>query len=456
MINEKIEIQKKIDAIDVLLEHWDDYSEKLELNMSTDDFVSSRIYPCKDEIKLLNFSLTPNGAVFNNDSPSVLNHMITKLYNNRKNQKIKMLEWEQKVVDLQNENNPNQDEINKAKNNQSKYKVLQMAQKVTLNSLYGSMGNEYSRIYSLNMAEGITLMGQLAIRWVSERVNTEINKILKTDNFDFIIAGDTDSFYFTLKPLVEKHFPDKSIDEKVDLLDKFAEKYIQPIIHKAYDELKDYMNSYEQKMNMSREVIASRGFWRAKKNYALLIHNSEGVSYATPKMKIMGLESVRSSTPELCRNAIENTVKLVLTADEMKLQSYVEQFEIEFKKSDIIDISFPRGVSDIKKWDNDGQIDFLSRTPIHVKGALTYNRLLDVNELKMTPIRNGNKIKFIYLKIPNPAHCNVISYPDYLPDELGLNEYIDYNTQYIKTYYNPIDSICECIGWNIKKRNTLF
>lgn len=454
MTNEKREIQKKIDAIDVLLSYWDDYSEKLELGMSVDDFVDAKPYPCKDEIKLLNFSLTPNGAVFNNDAPSVLNHMITQLYNNRKSQKNKMLEWEQKVVDIKNKDNYDKQELIQAENNQSKYKVLQMAQKVCLNSLYGSMGNEYSRIYSLNMAEGITLTGQLAIRWVSKRVNAELNKIIKTDNFDFIIAGDTDSFYFTLKPLVDKYFPDEDIEKKVELLDKFAEKYVQPIIHKAYDDLKDYMNSYEQKMNMSREIIASRGFWRAKKNYALLIHNSEGVAYKTPKMKIMGLESVRSSTPELCRNAIEDTVKLVLTKDEKSVQEYVKEFEGVFKKSDIIDISFPRGISDIRKWEC--PTGFLSRTPIHVKGSLTYNRIVEKEGLRMTPIRNGNKIKFIYLKEPNPVGCNVISYPDYLPNEMKLGKYIDYHTQYTKSYYNPIDSICNCVGWSATKRNTLF
>jgi len=450
----KSEIQKKIDAIDILLECWDDYNNRLELNMSMDDFVDGKDYPCKKELKLLNFSLSPNGAIFKSDTPSVLNRMITGLYNNRREQKNKMLEWEQKVVDIKSKDNYDENELIVAQNNQSKYKVLQMAQKVCLNSLYGSMGNEFSRIYDLNMAEGITKMGQLAIRWVSDRVNTELNKLLKTDNFDFIIAGDTDSFYFTLNPLVEKHFPDKELDDKVSMIDKFAEKYVQPIIHKAYDDLKDYMNSYEQKMNMSREIIASRGFWRAKKNYALLIHNSEGVSYDVPKMKIMGLESVRASTPEICRNAIEKSVKIVLTEDEKALQKYVKEFEVIFKSSNVIDISFPRGINDINKWQC--QTGFLSRTPIHVKGSLTYNRIIENNDLKMTPIRNGNKIKFIYLKDPNPAHCNVISYPDYLPDEFELNNYIDYHTQYIKSYKNPIDSICECIGWEATKKGKLF
>ena len=456
MMQNNISIEKLIEFPDIeedelLCQYWDDYTGKIDLGMSVDDFVKGKDIPIKESLISNNLALSANGSMYKKDSDGIIPIMLKKLYIKRTGFKKAQLEAEQKSLDATDKK-----DIAFWKNEQSKNKVMQMAIKVCLNSCYGMIGNEYSRFYDTRIAEGITMFGQLAIRWVSERVNNKLNKILKTDNYDFIIAGDTDSFYFTLKPLVDSKFQGKTDDEIVNLLDKFGERYIQPIIHKAYDELKDYMNSYEQKMNMSREIIASRGFWRAKKNYALLIHNSEGVSYEIPKMKIMGLESVRSSTPELCRTAIEKTVKIVLTEGEKELQSFVKKFETEFKKSDIIDISFPRGISDIVKWNNKGALTFVSRTPIHVKGALTYNRLIEKNKLKMTPIRNGNKIKFVYLKVPNPSFCNVISYPDYLPKELKLNDYIDYNTQYEKTYYNPINSICECIGWSIKKRSTLF
>ncbi len=454
MMQNNISIEKLVEFHDIeededLCEYWDEYSGKIELGMKVGDFVQGKEIPIKDALVRNNFALSANGSMYKKDSDGVIPIMLKQLYVKRKVFKNAMLDAEQKSLDADND-------TDKAywKNEQSRNKVMQMAIKVCLNSCYGMIGNEYSRFYDVRIAEGITVFGQLAIRWVSERVNTELNKLLKTDNIDFIIAGDTDSFYFTLNPLVEKHFPDKELEDKVSMIDKFAEKYVQPIIHQAYDDLKDYMNSYEQKMNMSREIIASRGFWRAKKNYALLIHNSEGVSYDVPKMKIMGLESVRSSTPEICRNAIEKSVKIILTEDEPALQKFVKEFEGIFKGSSIIDISFPRGINDINKWQC--QTGFLSRTPIHVKGSLTYNRFLDNNDLKMTPIRNGNKIKYIYLKDPNPAHCNVISYPDYLPDEFGLNKYIDYHTQYIKSYKNPIDSICECIGWEATKKGKLF
>jgi len=454
MMQNNISIEKLVEFDDIshdldITQYWDEYSGKIELGMSVDDFVSAKEIPIKKSLLYHNLALSANGSMYKKDEDGVIPIMLKQLYLKRKVFKKAMLEAEQKSLDCD-------DPEEKAywKNEQSKNKVMQMAIKVCLNSCYGMIGNEYSRFYDVRIAEGITMFGQLAIRWVSERVNNELNRILKTDNVDFIIAGDTDSFYFTLKPLVDKHFPDKTLDEKVELIDKFAERYVQPIIHKAYDDLKEYMNSYEQKMNMSREIIASRGFWRAKKNYALLIHNSEGVAYDTPKLKIMGLESVRSSTPEICRNAIEESVKIILTKNEAELQTYVKDFETKFKGSPIIDISFPRGINDIKKWTCPS--GFFSRTPIHVKGSLTYNRIIESRDLKMTPIRNGNKIKFMYLKDPNPAHCNVISYPDYLPDEFGLNEYVDYHTQYIKAYKNPIDSICDCIGWESTKIRKLF
>jgi len=341
--------------------------------------------------------------------------------------------------------------LKKRKNDSAKFKVMQLGLKVTLNSAYGMIGNEYSRYYDVRIAEGITVSGQLSIQWIQRKLNEFLNKHLGVVDHDFSIAGDTDSIYLSLNPLVEKYCQGKTDAEKVKFLDRTCEKIIQPYVDKSYEELKEYMNAFQQKMKMSREVIADVGVWRAKKNYALNVHNSEGVQYDEPKLKIMGMESVRSSTPEVCRKAFKKGIEIILTKGEDAIQKYIKDFKKDFLSHSVEDISFPRGVNDITKWlQTEG---FKLGTPIHVKAAISYNRLLNVSEYKnrYRSIRNGDKIKFIYLKKANPTKNNAIAYPDILPPEFELEDYIDYNLQFEKTFLGPIKSVLDVIGWTDKK-----
>lgn len=346
--------------------------------------------------------------------------------------------------------------LKKKKNDVAKYNVMQLGLKVTLNSAYGMIGNEYSRYFDTRIAEGITVSGQLSIRWIERKLDEYLNKICGTTGHSFAVAGDTDSIYISLAPLVEKFFPDSPKDKVVNALDKICEDKIQPIIDAAYAELADYMNAFEQKMFMAREVIADRGLWRAKKNYALNVWNSEGVAYEEPKLKIMGIESTRSSTPEVCRNGIKDTIKLIMTADEQAVQAYIKDFKKNFFSLPIEDISRNSGVKDIDKWNQPE--GFKSGTPYHVKGAMTYNRAIKERELtgKYRTVHNGDKVKLVYLKKANPVHNNTIAFPDVLPDELGLHKYVDKNKQYTKNYLDPVESLIGLIGWTSEKRNTLW
>lgn len=346
-------------------------------------------------------------------------------------------------------------ELKKQKALSAKSKVMQMGLKVFLNSAYGMLGNQYSRYYDVRIAEAITVSGQLSIQWIKKKLNDFLNEKLHTEQ-DYILAGDTDSVYITLKEVVDQY----GIEDKhriVSMLDKFCEQFIQPVIENSYKELSEYMNSAKQKMNMSREVIASRGLWRKKKNYALDVYNSEGVAYDEPKLKIMGLEAVRASTPEVCRTAIKDSIKIILREDEVALQKFVSEFKAKFMKLDLLDIGSPRGISDIDKWNSvtDG---FMSRTPIHVKGAITYNRLIIEHglEKQYRLISNGDKIKFLYLKPENPTFSNVISFPDILPPEFNLDKYIDLVVQFEKTFKSPIDTLCELADWSSVRRRKLF
>ena len=339
----------------------------------------------------------------------------------------------------------------------SKADVMQLGLKVTLNSAYGMIGNQYSRYYDLRIAEGITVSGQLSIRWIERKLNEYLNNVLGTEGKNFTVAGDTDSIYITLAPLVEKVCPDKTQAEIVKFLDKVCNHKIEPYINKSYQELADYMNAFQQKMFMAREVIADRAVWRAKKNYILNVHNSEGVQYDEPKLKIMGIESTRSSTPEICRDAIKETLKVMMTDTEEAAQKVIRTFKDTFLNSPIEDISFPRGVSDLMKWDVGDDEEFKSKTPIHVKAAITYNRMIRRLglEKKYRLIQGGDKLKFVYLIRNNPTGNNAIAFPDILPPEFKLDDYVHRMLQYEKSYLDPMKSIFDVIEWNVIKKNSL-
>jgi len=346
--------------------------------------------------------------------------------------------------------------MTQCKNDAAKADVMQLGLKVTLNSAYGMIGNEYSRYFDTRIAEGITVSGQLSIRWIERKLDEYLNTICGTEGKSFAVAGDTDSLYISLAPLVDKFFPDAPKDKVVHAIDKICEEKIQPVIDDAYRELAEYMNAFDQKMFMSREVIADRGLWRAKKNYALNVWNSEGVAYDEPKLKVMGIESTRSSTPEICRDAIKESIRLIMTEDESTVQSFIGDFKTKFYKLPIEDISRNTGVKDIEKWfQEDG---FRSGTPYHVKGAMVYNRILESMDLggEYRSIHSGDKVKLVYLKKANPTHNNTIAYPDILPPEFGLHKYVDKTVQYRKNYLDPVESLLALIGWNSKKLNTLW
>jgi DNA polymerase elongation subunit (family B) len=337
----------------------------------------------------------------------------------------------------------------------ARYHNMQLAKKIQLNSAYGALGNEFFRWFSFDNAEAITTSGQLSIRWIEKKINAFLNRMLKTDE-DYVVASDTDSIYVNLGPLVQKVLPNKADQEIVQALDEFIEAKIQPYIDKCYQELADMMNSRQQKMKMKRETIANKGIWKAKKMYILNAWNVEGVQYDEPKLKIQGIEAVRSSTPMACRESIKDALKIIMNKDEVSLRRFVDEFRAEFNKMPFEDIAFPRGCSSIGDWRDSASI-YKKGTPIHVRGALVYNHLIKSMKLqnKYQSIMNGDKVKFIYMKLPNPVRENVFSTPGELPSELGLDKYIDYDLQFEKAFIDPIKSILNVIDWDLEERSTL-
>ena len=386
-------------------------------------------------------SLTANGCLFKRDARGFLPELAEEIYNDRLVFKAKYLELKKKYKETKDVS----DERAAAK-----YKHLQDAYKVLLNSGYGALSNRYFRWYEFDFAEAITSSGQLAIRWVADRMNEFMNDALKTTGVDYIIASDTDSIYVNMSGLAES----------VDALDAYINQYIQPLIDDSYKKLADMMNAYQQKMVMKREKISSVGIWKACKNYVLYVVDSEGVRYKEPEVEITGIEAVRSSTPLVSRKYIEEALKIILSRDNDALIDYINEKRVEFKTKSFDQVAFPRGVKfRYGATKNRGAGTYTLETsgvPIQVRAALLYNKLLrEMNLTNHKPITDSDKIKFTYLKTPNPIGENVIAAPAMLPKEFGLDAYVDHETQFEKTFLEPIRSICEVLDWRTERIATL-
>jgi DNA polymerase elongation subunit (family B) len=426
----------------------------MQFNVSPETLVDEK-HPTVTVDKILNKEITfemykdyavcANGAMFRKDVRGFLPELMDKMYQDRVIFKKKMIEAKKEYEKTKNKELVK--EIARCNN-------IQMAKKISLNSAYGAIGNQYFRYYKLENAEAITLSGQVAIRWIESKMNNYINKLLKSQDVDYVIASDTDSIYLNMGPLVETIFKgrEKTTESIVSFLDKVCKVELEKYIEGCYQELADYVNAYDQKMQMKRENIADRGIWTAKKRYILNVWDSEGVRYEEPKLKMMGIEAVKSSTPAPCRKMIKDALKLMMSGTEDQVIEFINNCREEFKKLPPEQISFPRSASDVQKYSSSSNI-YAPKTPIHVRGALLFNHFIKQNKLtnKYSLIQNGEKIKFVYLKKPNIIHENVISFIQEFPKELNLDKYIDYELQFEKAFLEPLKIILDSIGWSVEK-----
>ena len=400
---------------------------------------------------LKNATMTPNGQFFRTDIQGFLPKMMEEMYKDRKKFKKLMLQAKQ-----EKENEPDKSKKYEIEKRIARYDNLQLAKKVSLNSAYGALGSQYFRFYDLRMALGVTTAGQLSIRWIEAKINAYMNKLLSTDS-DYVIASDTDSIYLRMGELVDKFIKDKSDKQKViSLMDKICKDKIEPFIDVSYNELAEYVHAYAQKMQMKREGLSDKGIWTAKKRYILNVYNNEGVQYNEPQMKVMGLEMIKSSTPSAIREKMREAVKLMVNGTQDDIHKFIADFRTEFKKLPVEEISFPRGLNGLNNY-SDAATLYKKGTPIHVKGAILYNHnLKNKNLTKKYPlIQEGEKVKFTYLKMPNPFKDTVISYPSRLPKEFELQEYIDYDLQFDKAFLEPIKVILDCMKWTTEKTSSI-
>ena len=432
----------------------------MQYNISPETLLDER-HPTVTVDKILNQEIVfegdgcvcANGAQYRKDILGFLPEMMQRIYDERTIYKKRMLAAKQNLEDA-----TTPAETLALQKDVSKFNNIQMARKIQLNSAYGAIGNQYFRYYSLANAEAITLSGQVSIRWIQNRMNTYLNKILRTTDVDYVIAADTDSIYLNLGPFVHEVFKGREASDEsiVGFLDKVCKVEFEKYIGDSYEALATYVNAYDQKMIMKRENIANRGIWTAKKRYILNVFDSEGVRYKTPKLKINGIEAVKSSTPAPCRTAIKDALKVIMNGTEDQLQDFISDFRERFEAMPVEEIAFPRGCNNVAKNSSPATI-YGKGCPMHVRGALLYNFYIKKRKLahKYPIIQEGEKIKYVMLRTPNQINENVISFFQTLPTEFGLDKSIDYDLQFKKSFLDPLTVILDTIGWKPEKVNTL-
>lgn len=394
--------------------------------------------------------LAPNGWMFNTKFKGFLPEMMEKLLVGRDTAKANMIQC-QKDLEIATTS----DDKLRLRNLISKFNNIQSARKVQLNAAYGACGNEHFRYFDLRMATAITLSGQLIIKYAEQEINRVLNDYMKTDNLDYVIASDTDSLYLKMELVVDRILqvkPNLSNDEIANQLDKFSKKVINPAFLDMFSRLSKRLGAIDGYIVMKREAIADAGIWTGKKRYILNVLDNEGVRYAKPKLKMMGIEAIKSSTPKCCRTAIVKSIEIILSGTEVDVQNYIAEFKEEFNRLTFEDIAFPRGVSHVEKYES-----ATKSVPIAVRGSLAFNALIGIYGLenRFDLIKDGEKIRFCYLKMPNPIQSNVISAIRMLPNEFGLNSYLDYDLQFEKAFVSPISSILNVIGWEAEHIDTL-
>ena len=391
------------------------------------------------------YAVTPNGAQFRKDKQGFLPELMEQFYDERKL-------WKKKMIEYQIESESCKDPARKKQLNTLIKRAYnnQQVRKIALNSAYGALANQWFAFFSVDLAEAITTSGQLIIQWGEKIINEWLNQVLKTEGKDYVVAIDTDSLYITLDDLVNQVFPEDTPKTKIiDFLNTISEDTIEPVLARGYEQLAQNTNAFQQKMEMGREVIADRGIWTAKKRYILNVHDNEGVRLHEPKLKMMGIETAKSSTPQWVRGKLTDAFNVVMNGTEQDLWEFVETARRDFRTLPPEEVAFPRGCRGLKQYGDRTNI-YSKGTPIHTRGALLYNKLLQDKNLDMRyeVIKEAEQIHFTYLTTPNPLNENVISFIGALPKEFDLHRFVDHDKQFDKAFVEPLKAVIELVGWN--------
>jgi DNA polymerase elongation subunit (family B) len=422
-----------------------------------------------------------NAVFYRREPKSFYSVMIEELFNNR-------LDYKSKLKKAKKELSECTEPVRKAEleTECSIWDLKQHATKIMLNSLYGACGNQYFRFFDVKNAEAVTTTGQFIIQYIARGIDSYLNLKMKTgpcedcrknvtemnEVFDsqvpvncshqppaqkFVIYSDTDSVYVSLKTIVDKFCPNADTMQKVDFVDNLCKEAIQKEINRLFRLITTrYLNGVGDYLLMNREVIGDKGIWTAKKRYLVNVRDKEGIRKPNAELKYMGLEIKKTTVPKFCRDAMEEAVSIIMEKDQQTLFKYVADTKARFLEQKVENVSFPRGVNGLVKYGNAKTV-WIKGTPMHVKGVLTYNHYIDKLNLegKYPKIKDGEKMKFFYLREPNPANTNAMAFLTAFPLEFGLNDYIDWELQWEKSFIEPLMLILNAIKWDTQPRASL-
>lgn len=456
--NDAILLDKALTSIIDLLEDTTD-SISVDTCLTRDEWVHEQMWGAR----MLGLVVSPNKQTFRIDTQGFLPRILSRLYDERVKAKNKQIECE-KEAEKHAKGSP---ERKRLEDEAQKFSIIQNVRKVGLNSAYGACGAVAFRYFDVRMAEAVTLSGKVVIQKVERNVNNWLNQKLGTTGVDYIIGSDTDSIYVRLSELVKKlpDFDKLPQQRQVDVVDRIAKDRIQPIINKTFEDFVTSFGTLDPCLAMKRESIANKGIWTKKKHYILNVLDSEGVRLKEPKLKMVGIEAVKSTTPTVCRKKIKQALEIIMGKTQAELWALIKDFEKEFKTFKFEDIAFPKSANNLDKFQvitrdamtGDDIRTWRSGTPIHIRATLVYNDYLQRQGLDKKGYRflqSGDKVKFAYLLEPNFLHSNVVATPDGLPQEWAHLQ-IDYALQFEKTFLNPLKHIIEHAGWTMEEERTM-
>lgn len=341
--------------------------------------------------------------------------------------------------------------LKEAENKENLWNTRQLVEKTMINSLYGAMANKWFPLFNEDMAAAITGNGRYFIQKLAIFIEETLQNLLPQEK-PYIVYGDTDSIYFHIEPFVKKYMetnPDLPINDYVDWVDNFEKKIIQPTIKNTIDSFAEELNAYNKdKIGAEREIIADTAVFTAKKKYYARVRDAEGTRYSEndPKIKVMGLEIIKSSTPKWSQQYLKQAIPHILDKDEVDIRNWVKDIKQKFAEVDLNEIASVGSVSRIDYNLNEKGVPFGSRA------AICYNNYIKENNLedKYTPIQAGDKCKRLFLITPNKFNTEIIAFVnDNFVNE--INNIIDYDTNFEKNFMKPLELMVEPLNYNLSK-----
>jgi len=364
------------------------------------------------------------------------------------------------------------DEVKMEGESSGYYDNQQYVRKILANSIFGCASNEHFHLYNYYNGVSITLGGQALLRFLQKCLNEymklKFHKMVpkifpeyKGDCLplqkDVVCQMDTDSLFLCFEEVVENLNISFENDQEIfDWMDRIHKVFVDPFIELCLNNFAQKYN-LEQIINFKREKIITEKIIIAKKKYVDRVLADEDKLYIqNPKIKKTGIETVRSDTPNFCKEKLDDLLKYMFEVklkDQKKVLSKIREVNKEFKNANISDIAIPKGVSDYTKYASPTEhyvqngLIYPNGCPIHVRASMNYNYLVQTLKLPLMPITNGTKVKFVHTSKINQLDQDVVAFINEWPEEFNNEFSIDYDRQFNRTFMSVIQRFFDVLKW---------